>query len=388
MIITLVMDQYGDLSNGTTATAMRFAEILRQHGHTVRIVTSITGVNEDNVYVVPKRNIPIVMRIVRSQGMELAKPDKAILLDAIRGSDIVHFFLPFKLAKAGKVIADKYHVANMAAFHFQPENITYTIKMNKFELLHRAIYKKFQQFYDKFDHIHIPSEMMRDILDGYRYTAKKHVISNGVNCAFDKRDAVRPPELEGKYLVVMSGRFSREKRQDLIIKAVAASKYRDRIQLILCGRGPWGNTLKKLGKKLLPDRPPLFKFCNREELIDTLNYCDLYVHASDIESEAISCIEAFSCGMVPVISDSKVSATKQFALTDRNLFKCGDAEDLSRKIDYFIEHPEEKDKLSAEYLEYAKNFRLENCVSQLERVFEQVVAENKEKWGDLVGKAE
>lgn len=38
MIITLVMDQYGQVNNGTTVTTMRFAEVLRQHGHEVRIV--------------------------------------------------------------------------------------------------------------------------------------------------------------------------------------------------------------------------------------------------------------------------------------------------------------------------------------------------------------
>lgn len=386
MIITLVMDQYGDTSNGTTVTAMRFAEILRQHGHTVRIVTSVTGVQEDNVYVVPKRNIPIVMRIIRSQGMELAKPDKRILLDAITGADIVHFFLPFKLAKAGKEIADRFHIASMAAFHLQPENITYTIKMNKLEIIHIALYKRFKKFYDKFEHIHCPSEMLKSILEGYKYTSTKHVISNGVCDDFVKRPSQRPDELQGKYLILMSGRFSREKRQDLIIRAVAASKYRDKIQLMFCGKGPWMKGLKKLGKKLLPNNVPLFKFCNREELIDTINYCDLYVHASEVELEAISCMEAFSCGLVPIISDSKMSATKQFALTERNVFKCGDVNSLVERIEFFIEHPDEKDRLSAMYLEYAKNFGLENCATALEDLFEKVVAENKAKYGDLVGK--
>lgn len=386
MIITLVMDQYGDTSNGTTVTAMRFAEMLRRNGHTVRIVTSVTGVKEENVYVVPKRNIPIVMKLIRSQGMELAKPDKRILLDAIEGSDMVHFFLPFKLAKAGKEIADKYHIANMAAFHLQPENITYSIKMNKVELIHISLYKWFQQFYDKFEHIHCPSEMLKEILDGYHYKAEKHVISNGVSEAFVKRPSVRPKEFEGKYLILMSGRLSREKRQDLIIKAVAGSKYRGSIQLVFCGRGPWEKGLKKIGKKLLPESPPVFRFCNREELIDVINYCDLYVHASEVELESISCMEAFSCGLVPIISDSRMSATKQFALTERNIFKCGDEQDLRQKIEYMIEHPEEKEELSERYLEYAKDYGVEACAGRLEDLFNRVVAENREKWGDKVGK--
>ena len=43
----------------------------------------------------------------------------------------------------------------------------------------------------------------------------------------------------------------------------------------------------------------------------------------DAEIEAIACIEAFSCGLVPVIAGSEQSATPQFALDERSLFNAG-----------------------------------------------------------------
>lgn len=380
MVLTIIMDQYGAKNNGTTTTAMHLASIMRKHGHTVRIVTSMEDVDEENVYVVPKRNFPLVMKFVRSQGMEFGKPDENVLIDAIRGADLVHFYLPFKLEKVGKQIADKLGVATTAAFHLQPENITSSVKCGKIKPLNNAIYKGFKSFFDKFGHIHCPSKMIADILDEHGYTAQKHVISNGFDEFFHKIDSVRPEQFEGKYVITMSGRLSREKRQDLIIEAAAASKYRDKIQLVFCGRGPWEKKLKKLAGKLLPkENQPVFKFCSQEELRDVLCYSDLYVHASDAEIEAISCMEAFACGLVPVISDSPITATKQFALDERNLFSAGDAESLRDKIDYFIEHPEEKDKLSAEYIEYSKQYLVENCVSEMEKMFETVIAENKAK---------
>lgn len=77
--------------------------------------------------------------------------------------------------------------------------------------------------------------------------------------------------------------------------------------------------LRRLGEKL-PHKPVL-KFYQKSELIGLMNRCDLYVHASDVEIEAISCIEAFSCGLVPVIADSRKSATPQFALDERSLLR-------------------------------------------------------------------
>ena len=44
MTIVLVVDVFDQLTNGTTMTAYRFAQMLRRCGHTVRVVS--TG-NED-----------------------------------------------------------------------------------------------------------------------------------------------------------------------------------------------------------------------------------------------------------------------------------------------------------------------------------------------------
>ena len=92
------------------------------------------------------------------------------------------------------------------------------------------------------------------------------------------------------------------------------------------------------------------------------------MHASDAEIEAISCMEAFTCGLVPVISDSPLTATKQFALSEHNLFRQGDSDSLREQMEYWIEHPNEKERYSQQYQEYAKQFSADQCVRKLERV--------------------
>ncbi len=74
---------------------------------------------------------------------------------------------------------------------------------------------------------------------------------------------------------------------------------------------------------------PIMGHLSREELISALQFADLYVHPAEIEIEAISCLEAIACGKVLLISDSPKSATRGFALSDRNLFRCNDPEDFT-----------------------------------------------------------
>ena len=100
--------------------------------------------------------------------------------------------------------------------------------------------------------------------------------------------------------------------------------------------------------------PPIFGYYDKPSLIRLIHSCDLYVHASDIEIKGISCMEAFCAGLLPVISDSKKSASVQFALCDESLFCAGDAGELAERIDYWIEHEEERRAMGEAYARYGR----------------------------------
>ena len=171
-----------------------------------------------------------------------------------------------------------------------------------------------------------------------------------------------------------SGRLSAEKRQDVLIDAVSRSAYRDRIQLVLAGQGPKREALLERAAKL--SNPPVIRFFPKAELLDILAMSDLYVHAADVEIEAISCMEAFASGLVPVIANSPKSATPQFALDDRSLFRAGDSADLAEKMDYWLGHPEERQQMETRYAEHGREYDIDHCVSQIEDMFREAIAEN------------
>jgi glycosyltransferase involved in cell wall biosynthesis len=108
-----------------------------------------------------------------------------------------------------------------------------------------------------------------------------------------------------------------------------------------------------------------------------INYADLYVHPAEIEIEAISCLEAIACGKVPLISDSPRSATRYFALSENNLFRCNDAQDLAQKLDWWLEHPEERAACAQSYLGYAKQFDFDLCMDQMEQMLLSTLEEKR-----------
>ena len=377
MRIVLVMDQFDVNTNGTTVSARRFAEGLIERGHDVRIVT--TGKQGTNRYIVPSKKHGLVAYFSTKQGMVLGKPDEKVLREAFEGADVIHFLMPFSLARKGKKIADSMGIPSTSAFHVQPENITHNIGMKKLEFLSDAIYNGFRDvFYRKFTEIHCPSNFIAGELKNHKYKANIHVISNGVSDIFTPKSIEKEDIFKGKFVILMIGRYSPEKRQDVLINAIAKSKYNDKIQLVLAGGGPDEEKLKKLAKQKLSNKA-VFGFFKQQDLLQIIRMSDLYVHSAEIEIEAISCIEAFACGVVPIISNSPKSATKQFALDDRSLFKVNDSDDLAKKIDYFIEHPEERKELGKEYAKSADNYRLNASITKIEEMFKDAIKNYNKK---------
>lgn len=376
MKILIVIDQYDGANNGTTISARRFVENLRKLGHEVKVIS--TGENDENKYTVkPIKLLPVANWIVTSQGMTFAKADKKKLEEAINWADIIHFYMPFFLSIKGMKMAKEMKKPITAAFHVQPENITYTIGLGKKERINDRIYTVFRDtFFNEFNHIHCPSEFIANELKKHGYTAKMHVISNGIEEEWKYNKQEKPKELKDKIVITMVGRLSGEKRQDLLIDAVAKSKYADKIQLIFAGKGPKKSHYIKLGEKL--KNKPIFNFYPNEELRKVLAYTDLYVHTSDAEIEAISCIEAIATGLVPVIAKSDKSATSQFAMDEKSKFEAGNSDDLVRKIDYWLGHKKERKEMEIKYAEHAKQYNIKESMKKIEKMFEEEINEKNQ----------
>jgi 1,2-diacylglycerol 3-alpha-glucosyltransferase len=382
MIIVIVIDQYDsendapESSRGAAIWASRFVTSLRERGHEVRVVS--TGLPEPDKYIVKTKVYPFINNIVESNGFTFGRVDDPVVREAFKGADIIHFMLPFKLSYTSLKIAQEMDIPVFSAFHCQPENVTYNLGLSKFRILSKYIYGRYNRmFYKYFDHIHCPTQFIADQLVKYNYKGKLHVISNGVDEDFQPTQIKKPKEYENKFIIGMVGRLASEKRQDLIIQAVALSKYKDDIQLIFCGQGPKELKYKKLSEKL--GLKASFGFYKKDDLIPIINTFDLYVHAAEIEIEAIACWEALACGKVPIIANAPNSATKFFALDDRSLFENKNPADLCKKIEYWIEHPEEKEEMSKKYIETAKNNTLAKSITEIERVYEYMIEDYRDK---------
>lgn len=371
MKILLIADQFYRANNGMTISARRFAEVLERHGNEVRVLSY--GTPEDvapgkTAYLMKKKYIPVFDKLVSSQGMTFAKVDKRIISEAVHWADVVHLLTPFAVSHNAVKLARREGIPCTAAFHVQPENISSSIHLGNCRFINNLIYHWFRLYIYRYtDRIHCPSNFIANELKKHGYKSELHVISNGIDSDFKYNKLPKTPEFDGKFVILSTGRLSIEKRQDVTVDAVALSRHRKEIKLVLAGNGPRKKQILSRAEKCGVD--VYNNFFSKSELLNMIAMSDLYVHSADIEIEAMSCMEAFAGGLVPIIADSPRSATPQFALDDRSLFPAGDPAALAKKIDYWIEHPDIRRETEMRYAELGLKYALDSCVSAAEKMF-------------------
>ena len=371
MNITVICDVLGIKDNGTSVAADGLITSMRSRGHDVRVVCC-DGKRKGarGYYVLPERSFPFVGGIVRRAGVALASPVEDIVFAAVEGADVVHCMLPFKTAALAADLAGELGIPVTAGFHCTPETVSAYLRLEKSALLSRMLYRRYRRrLYAKARCVHYPTEFIRREYERIAGHTEGRVISNGVSPDLIGRIAKTRPS-DGRFVVLSTGRYSREKRQDVLIRAVGMSALRERIVLVLAGGGPQEERYRRLAARCGAD--VRFGYVPPEEMPALVRSADLYVHPAYVESEGIACLEAIGCGIPIVVSDSPRSAARLYARDERSLFSADSPASLASRIDYWLTHDGEREKAGEYYASCGLARSRDDCMADMERMFADV----------------
>ena len=392
--------------NGLSASARRTITLLRERGHDVRVLSSGTTEQAQACnftapeFTLPAMRFPLADAIISAQGYAFAKPKRKVIKQAVAWADVVHLEEPFGLQARTAHVAKRAAKPVLATYHIHPENITATIHLDGVWPLNAFLLASWRRrIYALAQVVQCPSDSVRQRLQRWGLGDKLVTISNGVGLAPSKPAAgtkteycapggrqteakqtpgEAQPEGEQVYRLLVVGRFSREKDQATILKAMRHSRYASQIQLVFAGRGPTEKSLRRAASRLVRDgvlkHAPSFNFFDAAGLDTQAEQADLYIHAAFIEVEGLSCLEVLRHGVVPVIAHSPLTATSQFALDAHSRFKARDPKALARAIDYWLSDNDRRQTEAQKYLNIGAHYDINDCVSRLELVYRKLAS--------------
>ena len=375
MKVLFVCNNAYNPGNGLSASARNTISQLRKHGVDARLMAvrnpDSSGPQPD--FPLEHFIFPIFEPVIRANGFCYAKIDRKLIRKAVEWADVVHFEEALFLENAVRKVAVELGKACTATFHLYPHNIVANLNLGKNRLLNSILLRNWKRIvFDHCSDVQCPTESVKDFLQKNCFKARMHVISNGIHLP-EKKVVAKPVEPGPAVDILCIGRLALEKSQETLLDAMRYCRNAGRIRITFAGKGPkekrYAVKAGKLYKEGVLKYPVTFGFYSGSELAEIARNSYLYIHCAWVEVEGLSCLEATREGLVPVIGQGELVGTTTFALTEESIYPVEDSRALAQRIDWWIEHPQERNRMAQLYADAARNYDIEKSTEQLADMF-------------------
>ena len=308
MNIGLFTDTYFPQLSGVATSIQTLKNALEKNGHSVFIFTTTDphlgkGTIEPNVFRVS--SVPFVSftdRRIAFRGLfQATKIAKEVKLD------IVHTQTEFSMGMIGKYVAHSLGIPAIHTYHTMYEDYLHYVLNG--HLLKPYHVKQFTKAYlHNMDGVVAPSERVKETLTRYGVTIPMRIIPTGVDLAAinenPRRDVRKELGIDSNEKVILTlSRVAAEKKIDQILDVLpTVLESEPNVKFVIAGDGPDVQPLKDQVARLSLEDYVIF--AGSVEHSDVGNYyrmADLFVSASDTETQGLTYIEALAAGTKCVV---------------------------------------------------------------------------------------
>ena len=311
MNIGIFTDSYFPQLSGVATSIKTLKDALEKQGHNVFIFTTTDphikkGVVEANIF--RFSSVPFISftdRRVAFRGFfEATKVAREVKLD------IVHTQTEFALGLIGKYVAHQLKIPAIHTYHTMYEDYLHYVLNG--HLLRPYHVKQFTNVYLKnMDGVIAPSKRVEALLKRYRVRLPMRVIPTGVDvnslnkaANIDMRQELGIPA-DAPVLLTLS-RVAEEKKIDRILNAMPEiiDEFPE-TRLVIAGDGPNMEILQEQVERLtLEDNVIFTGDVPHDDVGSYYKMADLFVSASDTETQGLTYIEALASGTKCVVYDT------------------------------------------------------------------------------------
>ena len=308
MNIGLFTDTYFPQLSGVATSIQTLKNALEKNGHSVFIFTTTDphlgkGTIEPNVFRVS--SVPFVSftdRRIAFRGLfQATKIAKEVKLD------IVHTQTEFSMGMIGKYVAHSLGIPAIHTYHTMYEDYLHYVLNG--HLLKPYHVKQFTKAYlHNMDGVVAPSERVKETLTRYGVNIPMRISPTGVDLTAinenPRRDVRKELGIDSNEKVILTlSRVAAEKKIDQILDVLpTVLEIEPNVKFVIAGDGPDVQPLKDQVARLSLEDYVIF--AGSVEHSDVGNYyrmADLFVSASDTETQGLTYIEALAAGTKCVV---------------------------------------------------------------------------------------
>jgi glycosyltransferase involved in cell wall biosynthesis len=310
MKIGMFTDTYSPQTNGVVTSVRIYAQELERLGHEVHIFApALKGDQDDPARVYRFYGIPYFGQPEYRWVFPWAKRGFSLRDFPKLNLDIVHIQTFFGMGLTGMALANRYNVPRIFTYHtfFEPYLHYLPGPVWMYRRLHDNITRIWS---NRFPITLCPSRPIKEALLLYGVTRRLELLPTGIDLHNMKPGPVPVRRDLGisntAPVLATAGRLGREKSFDLLFEAfkLVLAEFPSAC-LVLMGDGPERRNLETLARNLGIRESIVFTgYVERQKVVDVFAAADLFVFASQSETQGMVLLEAMAQGTPAVAVDA------------------------------------------------------------------------------------
>jgi glycosyltransferase involved in cell wall biosynthesis len=383
-ILTATDTYYPDV-NGAAYFTYRLATTLAKRGHNVFVMcpsrSSKNMVSNDRgVTLYGIRSVPFPLyRSFRISPLFISRTIRQAVKEI--SPDIVHIQNHFLIGKEALSAAKRLGIPVVGTNHFMPENLVHYLHLPRTaeKWTQKLAWRQFVRIFEQLDFVTTPTRTAVALLKNAGL--RKDVMP--VSCGIDLERF--NPTNDGSYLkrsfaipvnepvLLYVGRLDKEKRIDIILRALPDILRVTSVHLVLAGTGKEKQELEELTQKLGIKKAVTFTgFVPDKDLQNIYRIADLFVTAGIAELQSIATMEAMASGL-PVVAVNAM-ALPELVHDGENgyLFSDGNSQMLAEKVIAILSNQTMRAQMSKRSLEIIKDHDINKVIQKYESIYDEI----------------
>lgn len=335
MKILITTDAYDSMINGVAVSVKSLSTALRDAGNDVRILTlsqTHQSSKKEDVYYIG--SMPLKIYPDARATFSFHDPYVKEILEW--HPDVIHSQSEFSTFVFARKIAKKLNIPIIHTYHTLYEYYTHYFCPSK--ALGQKIVAAGSRFIcNRTDAVIAPTEKTARVLENYNVTAPLNIIPTGlslerfqrpIDSSFKRQLRAQLHIPENTPVIVTLGRLAREKNVDFLIQQMQHPKLKQmKLHLIIVGDGPDRECLEAMVHNLgLRNTVHFTGMVSPENVAQYYRLGDVFVSASNSETQGLTYIEAMACGLPllcledPCLNSVLIPAFNGFFFQDADSF--------------------------------------------------------------------
>jgi 1,2-diacylglycerol 3-alpha-glucosyltransferase len=382
MKILMLSHGYPPVISGVTLVVQKVAREMVRRGHQVTVVTASNrgtpyqdrdqGVNLIHVRSAPnpfwsEGRLPILSYDGLQEIVADVRPDVINTHDSgLLGAQLY------------RLEHEKGHAPELLTCHYLPRYVTHYVKIGDAveEVVEEIAWEITILMLNGFEHVIFPTQTQRRAFIDEGLEVPSTIISNGLDTSRYSPIGCDEGELDERYdlpagpRILAVGRLAKDKKLDVLIRAIRDLKSTNQAHLLLVGRGDDRQRLQTLAQKLeVQDHIHFLGFVPEEDLPALYRHANVFTIASDVEVQSIPTLQAAATGL-PIVA-AEAAALPELVESGKNgyLVPPDDSAAIADAIRKIVDNPQQAEEFGLASLEIGRRHAEKNTFDAYEQLY-------------------